>query len=217
MSKAFSMIRISIVAGRLLVLTCFSLFVFTNMSAQKREHLIGFRAGYNISGIDTRPTLETKGISTNKNFSLLYTYYHDLWGTINLFGFQSGISKNSAGYKMGDDIITYDVISIPLVSQFHIDFWKMRLLINAGGFGGYRINKVSSDGTGFDEFDYRYDYGFIAGGGFAFKFKPLEIHLESNYNYSLSYLYNPKKYSSTEYLFTYPHSLIFSLTLYLHL
>jgi len=188
-----------------------------NISAQKREHLIGVRAGYSISGIDSRPTIETKSINSNQNFSILYTYYHDLWGNINLFGFQAGISKNSTGYKSGENIINYEVITIPLVSQFHIDFWKMRLLLNAGGFGGYRINKVDSEGSGFDEYDYRYDYGFIAGGGLALKLKPFEVHLEGNYNYSLSYLFDPKKFSATDYLFTYPHSLIFSLTLYVHL
>lgn len=195
----------------------FALFSTATSFAQKREHLIGVRAGYSISGIDSRPTIETKSISSNQNFSIIYTYYHDLWGTINLFGFQTGISKNSAGYMSGENEIRYEVITIPLVSQFHIDFWKMRLLLNAGGFGGYRINKTVTDGTTFDEFDYRYDYGFIAGGGLALKLKPFEIHLEGNYNYSLSYLFNPKKYSSTDYLFTYPHSLIFSMTLYLHL
>ncbi|GAB1475066.1 hypothetical protein MASR2M69_25070 [Bacteroidota bacterium] len=192
--------------------------LFTTITwSQNREHLIGIRAGYSISGIDSRPTIETKSINSNQNFSIIYTYYHDLWGDINLFGFQTGISKNSAGYKSGDNIIKYEVITIPLVSQFHIDFWKMRLLLNAGGFGGYRVNKTGPDGTGFDEFDYRYDYGFIAGGGLALKLKPFELHMEGNYNYSLSYLFNPKKFSTTDYLFTYPHSLIFSLTLYVHL
>jgi hypothetical protein len=47
--------------------------------------------------------------------------------------------------------------------------------------------------------------------------KPFEVHLEGNYNYSLSYLHDPKKYSETDYLFTYPHQLIFSLTLNIHL
>ncbi len=195
----------------------FTLLSTANSFAQKREHLIGVRAGYSISGIDSRPTIETKSIASGQNFSLVYTFYHDLWGTINLFGFQTGISKNSAGYITGENEVRYEVITVPLVSQFHIDFWKMRLLLNAGGFGGYRINKSSVNGTGFDEFDYRYDYGFITGGGLALKLKPFEIHMEGNYNYSLSYVFNPKKYSSTDYLFTYPHSLIFSLTLYIHL
>lgn len=185
--------------------------------AQKREHLVGVRAGYNISSMDTRPDLGAKGITTYQNFSLIYTLYHDLWGTINLFGFQAGISKSEQGYKLGEDIYRYDVITIPLISQFHFDFWKMRLLINAGGFTGYRINKINADGSGFDEFDNRFDSGFIAGGGLAFILKPFEIHLEGNYNYSLSYLHNPKKYSETDYLFTYPHQLIFSLTLNFHL
>ncbi len=192
--------------------------VFFNESpAQKREHLIGVRTGYIISGMDTRPTIEIKNINTYQNYGIIYTYYHDLWGYINLFGFQSGISKNEVGFSYQEKITRYEVITLPFVSQFHFDFWKMRLLLNAGGFGGYRINKETTDEIGFDKHDYRYDYGFIAGGGLALKLKPFEFHLEGNYNYSLSYLHNPKKFSETDYLFTYPHALLISLTLYLHL
>ncbi len=185
--------------------------------AQVKEQLAGIRASWNLSGMDSRPDMEYKGITTYQNYSLVYTNYHSLWGTIDRFGFQAAISKTEQGFLYADEITRYEAISIPLISQFHIDFWRMRLLINAGGFGGYRYNRRNSDGSGFDEFDNRIDYGFIAGGGFAFIFKPFEIHLEGNYQYSLSYLHNPKKQSETDYLFTYPHQLLISLTLNIHL
>ena len=200
-----------------ILLIALSLLMISNVNAQKREHLLGVRAGYNISSLDTRPDLSAKGITTYQNYSVVYTLYHDLWGKINLFGFQAAVSKSEQGYMLGEDIYRYDVISVPLISLFHFDFWNMRLLINAGCFGGYRTNKLNADGSGFDDFDKRFDYGFIVGGGFAFVFKPFEVHLEGNYNYSLSYLHDPKKYSETDYLFTYPHQLIFSVTLNIHL
>ncbi len=199
--------------------TLFILSVFITFVAysQQRQHLIGVRAGYNISGMDTRPDLSTESITTYQNFSLVYTYYHNLWGTINVFGFQTGISKLSQGYEDSFGVNTYDVISIPFVSQFHIDFWRMRFLINAGGFGGYRTNRVNSDGSGFDEYDNKADLGFIVGAGFAFILKPFELHLEGNYHYSLTYLHDPKKYSQNDYLFTYPKQVIISLTLNIQL
>lgn len=191
--------------------------MFNGLEGQTKQHLIGVRAGYNISGLATRPDFEHKTISTTQNFSLVYTYYHDLWGTIKIFGFQAGISKQSQGYLSKDGVNTYESISIPLVSQFHFDFWKMRILLNAGCFGGYRYSKNNFDGSGFDEFDNKIDLGFIAGGGLAFIFKPIEIHLESNYQYSLAYLHDPKKFSTTDYLYANPNQLIFSITLNIQL
>jgi opacity protein-like surface antigen len=189
------------------------LAVFTSYGQNINEHLVGIRAGYNISGLDTRPDLEYNTISTTQNYSFVYTYYHSLWGTINIFGFQTGINKSSQGYETPDGINRYEVISIPFVSQFHFDFWKMRILLNAGGFGGVRTSRENFDGSGFDEFDNKIDYGFIAGGGLAFVIRPVEIHLEGNYHYSLSYLHKPDKFSETDYLFTYPKQFILSVTL----
>lgn len=194
-----------------------SLLLFYGAQAQKNQHLIGLRAAYNISGLDTRPDFEYKTISTSQNFSLVYTYYHNLWGNIKVFGFQTGLSKQSQGYLTKDGINSYESISIPMVSQFHIDFWKMRLLLNAGCFGGYRYSKSNFDGSGFDEFDNKLDLGFIVGAGLAFIIKPIEIHLEGNYQYSLTYLHDPKKYSNTDYLFSYPKQLLFSVTLNIQL
>lgn len=199
---------------QLIFILLFSLLVYSGAQGQTKQHLIGIRAGYNISGLDTRPDFKHKTITTSQNFSLVYTYYHSLWGTINIFGIQTGVTKQSQGYKtLKDEINTYETIIIPMVSQFHFDFWKMRLLLNAGCFGGYRYSKSNFDGSGFDEFDNKLDYGFIAGGGLAFIFKPLELHLEGNYQYSLTYLHKPKKFSNTDLLFTYPKQLLFNVTL----
>lgn len=185
--------------------------------SQERLHMLGVKGGYNISGVGTRPDLEYKSVTTLQNYSLLYTYYHSLWGTINIFGLQTGISKQLQGYSDKEGANYYETITIPMVSQFHFDFWRMRLLINAGCFGGIRQNFEKSDGTGSDQYDSKIDLGFIAGGGLAFVLKPFELHLEGNYNYSLSYLHDPKKYGNNTQLFTYPNQLIFSLALHLHL
>ncbi len=180
---------------------------------QLREHLIGVKAAYNISGVDFNPTKNEINITSNKNLSLVYTYYHDLWKTMPYFGFQAALSYQEQGYSINDVETRLQVIELPLVSQFHIDFWKMRFLINLGGFMGYRMKSTAN----FDSYDNRIDCGFIAGGGLAFVFKPVELHLEANYQYSLAYLYNPKKFSETDLQFAYPHQLLFSLALYFHL
>ena len=199
------------------ILIIISIFSSSFVFSQQKQHLLGLRAGYNISGMDSRPDFKYGSLITTQNFSIVYTYYHSLWGTINNFGFQTGVSKLSLGFEDSFGVNRYEVIRIPLVSQFHVDFWRMRFLINAGGFGGYRMNRINSDGSSFDEFDNKTDLGFTLGTGFAFILKPFEIHLEGNYHYSLTYLHDPKKYSQNDYLFTYPKQLIISLTLNIQL
>ena len=197
------------------------------------QHLIGIRGGYNISGIDFQRNDAPKSINTLVNFSLLYTYYHPMWQQFPFFGLQTGISYSETGFSMPGaheelyDVTRYQVLTVPLVSQFHIDFWKMRILLNLGAFGGYRLsaNQTSYTSGGerinkdlvFDCYDTRPDYGFIGGGGLAVKIDPFELHFECNYHYSLSMLYNPKINSNTSYIYVYPHQLIFSLALHFRL
>jgi len=202
------------------------------MVPAQAQQMIGMRSGYNISGIDFQRNDTPKSISTLKNFSLLYTYYHPLWNG-HFFGLQTGVSYMEQGFSEPGshpelyDITRYQVLTIPVVSQFHVDFWKMRLLLNIGAFGGYRLSANQSiyTATGekiekdyiFDCYDTKPDYGFIGGGGLAYRIKPFEIHFECNYQYSLSLLYNPRKYSNTSYIYVYPRQLIFSLSLFFQL
>jgi len=197
-----------------LVVSIFIIICSSNsVYGQLKEHLIGVKAAYNISGVGFDPTRNEVNITTNKNYSLVYLYYHDLWKTMPYFGFQASFSYQEQGYKIDNEEIRLTVYELPLVSQFHIDFWKMRFLINVGGFMGYRMESTK----GFESTDNRIDYGLTGGGGLAFVLKPVELHLEANYQYSLSYLYTPKKFSELNLQFTYPHQLLFSLALYFHL
>jgi hypothetical protein len=200
---------------------------------KKYRHLIGVKAAYNISGMDFANVTDLENIKTYENFQVSYTHYHPFWGGDG-FGIQVSLSKLKAGYtKQNKGSVTFDIYSLPFISQFHIDFWRMRLLVNAGGFVGYRSNKVSLDGTKeFKKDDRKFDFGFIAGGGLAFIFKPFEIHAEANYQYSLSFLYKPLGTSADSDIFnpnydpdnpyhrhnyTYPRQLLISLGIHFHL
>lgn len=195
-------------------------------AAQYREHLIGLKAGYGILNVRFKPDYKQKAITSYKDFSLLYTYYHDLWGHIPYFGLQTGVNYTESGFRIDSLETRYQVIQIPLTSQFHIDFWKMRLLINLGYFGGYRLsaqqdklvygNKETHDYV-FDAYDRRWDFGFMGGGGIALHLHPVEFQLECNYQYALSMLYNPRKNSNENYIYTYPNKLTFSLAVFIHL
>jgi len=207
-----------------------TLFCCSSLSAQ---HLIGVRGGYNTSGIDFQRNDQPKTIPTYQNFSLLYTYYHPMWDMFPFFGIQTGINIEQQGFAMPGghpelyDITRYQSLNIPFVSQFHVDFWKMRILVNLGAFGGYRFNtkeryyinetELISNKYVYDCYDVRIDYGFIGGGGLSIRFDPFEFHLECNYKYSLSMLYHPKRLSNSYYIYVYPHQLIFSLALHYRL
>lgn len=176
--------------------------------------MIGVKGAYNLSGVSFDPIEEgAASISTVKNFSISYIYFHNLWNSMPYFGFQTELYFQEQGYILDGNKIISNSIEIPFTSKFHIDFWKMRLLLNAGAFVGYRTTKTG----GFDATDYKYDYGFIGGGGLAYIAKPFEIHLESNYHNSLSYLYDPKRVSDTKRYYSHPHQLLMSLAIYIHL
>ena len=64
-----------------------------------------------------------------------------------------------------------------MVSQFKIDFSRFRLLVNAGGYYGYRLSTERE--SGWDRYDLRHDYGILAGAGLAVVFKPFEIQIEA--------------------------------------
>ena len=193
------------------------------------QNLVGLRGGYVLSSVGFKPEANPEGIKTAQYFSLRFTHYHSMWNTINIFGFQLGLDYAEQGFTlpMYQETSRYKVVELPFISQFHMDFWKMRVLVNIGGFVGYRLSATlqAPDNNGtlvtgayvFDCYDKRWDYGFIGGGGLALRLKPFEIHMECNYQHSLSMLYNPKKYSNTSLLYVYPNQLIFSLSLFYQL
>lgn len=167
------------------------------------EHLIGAKIGYSLNSISFSQDIDTKTLSSFKNFGLYYTYYHNLWNQISLFGLETGVQFNEEGYK---SIVYTDPdktewtegresvqeITLPLISQFRIDFWKMRLLVNAGCFASYKISASFSPNLSEDiTKTYRKGgYGFILGGGVAYVFRPFEIHIEANYKYNFSNLFS---------------------------
>ncbi len=178
-----------------------------------KEHLIGLRYSYSLTGVAFTPDLKQSKVNTPLNFALLYTYYHPMWGFMNYFGLQTGVKYGKQGFKTKynqdgmDQIMT--VIEVPLTSQFKFDIGKrFRIMLHLGVFAGYRLD-TDREG-GFDCFDKRLDYGLLGGGGFAVKLHPVEFHLEASYQYSFSMLYHPEKFSSTGWIYSYPNQINFS-------
>lgn len=191
------------------------------------EHLIGIKYGYSLSGvIFDPPTLGGKFASAPVNISLLYTYYHSMWGQMPYFGIQTGLKYGQEAVKLElekeneDDkpkyrTERYTTLELPMISQFRLNFWKMRFLVNLGCYGGYRLT-IDREG-GFDKYDKRIDYGLIGGAGIALVFKPVEIHLEGNYKYGFGDYYAKNKYSEDRWTYSNASTIMISLGFYIHL
>lgn len=189
----------------------------TTTYAQSTVHLIGVKSGVTIAGMNTHPDHELKEITSFGGYGFEYTYYHTLWSNIKLFGVQVGMYKDYNGYIDYNGENRFETISFPLISQFHYDFSKMRILLNAGAYGGVRQNMRYADGRSFDPEDNRVDLGFVAGGGVAFIFSPFEFHLEGNWFYSLTYMHSPKKFDEIGHVFTHPKRMVISASIHLQL
>lgn len=199
-------------------------------SSRLREHLIGVKIGYSMNNIRFSQDVDKKSLNSMKNFGLYYTYYHSLWNSISLFGLETGLQYNEEGYtslvynepetvkdrKAIEGKERLQEITLPFVSQFRIDFWRMRLLANVGCFASYRTSaSFSSNIADTLAASYRKaGYGFIFGGGLAYVFRPFEIHFEVNYKYSLSNLYDKKKFYDNIWVSTHTSQMIISAGLF---
>jgi hypothetical protein len=183
----------------------------------KSIHMIGVSYGVNYSGVTSSPKIGHEKIWTYNSIGVYYTYYHALWDQLFNFGIQFGAKHGYEGYTSSWGTLgeTCEVIEVPLISQFKIDFSVFRLLVNLGTYGGYRLS-TDKEG-GFDKFDQRYDYGVIGGGGVAIVFKPFELHLEANYKYAFASMYHTNKLSDIYWLYTYPQNVMLSASLHFHL
>ncbi|MEG0517447.1 MAG: hypothetical protein RR555_01080 [Bacteroidales bacterium] len=187
------------------------------------QHLIGVKWGYAISNVGFSQQSENKSIKSPANFGVYYTYYHSLWKSMPYFGLHTGLEFTELGFTevLGTDQAKteteqrYKAISIPFMTQFRVDFWKMRLMLGVGAFGTYLLS-TNLEG-GIPSTTNKVGCGIIAGGGIAVKFNPIELHIECNYKYSLSHFLNPQIYSTEYWLYTHANQLQISLGVFYNL
>ena len=203
--------------------------------------MIGVQYGMSMSQVMWNPSMRQKSLFFPYNFGIFYTRYGKMFGYMPYFGFQAGIVYAKEGYSFKQDKDTevwpdlggpytgvrqavMDVLEIPVLAHLHVDFWKMKLLVNIGFFAGYRFNiERTGEGVrpdisnGFIDTDKRFDYGIKGGGGFAFIFDPVEIHFTAMYKYSMGTLHQPDYYSNYYYRYSYPSNIIFSVGVHFQL
>lgn len=195
--------------------------------------MVGLHYGVALSQVMWNPSQEQDMLLMPINVGVTYTRYGKMFGYMPYFGFQAGLLYTKEGYQFkynedkdytykieGAEKAVMEVIELPVMSHLHIDFWKMKLLVNIGCYAGYRLSIERFPGkTGFVEEDVahsfldtdkRFDYGVKGGVGLGFVFDPIEIHIQAMYKHSFSSLYAPDYYSEYYYRYAYPSNIIIS-------
>lgn len=192
--------------------------------------LVGVQYGVSFNQMSFNPSEKQSMLFNPEYFGVTYTKYGKLFGFMPNFGLQVGLFYGHEGYKFKKDKATgstytldgatqavMDVVEVPLLTQVHIDFWRMKLMVSAGIYGGYRLNiERTGDAVdaairnSFKDTDIKFDYGLKGGVGFAFVLDPIEIHFQGMVKYGWSSLYQPDYYSQYYYRFAYPFDIVFT-------
>jgi hypothetical protein len=203
--------------------------------------MIGIHYGVSLSNCMWTPSMKQEFLLNPVHYGITYTRYGKMFGYMPFFGFQAGILYSQDGYKFKEDKDTgytpsvegatqarISVIEVPVLSHFHIDFWKMKIMFNLGCYAGYRLSierfqlfdkdkysfinqiRFKENQYSFLETDNRWDYGIKGGIGFGLIFDPIEIHIMAAYKHSFSSLYEPDHYSKYYYRFAYPSNIVVS-------
>lgn len=202
-------------------------------STKIREHLIGVKYGASLNDVFYSQDIDTKALLSSKNFGVYYTYYHSLWNSIPLFGVETGFEVGEMGYKsvryldpegtpnrrseVGNE--RFQIMSIPFTSQFRIDFWKMRLLLNIGCWGSYKYSASFSGNVSetITSTYKKFGYGVMGGGGLAFVFSPIEFHFEVNYKYNFSNLYDKEVFYNNVWVSSHTTQLVISAGIFIRI
>lgn len=198
--------------------------------------MIGVKYGAGLSSAMYNPSRSMKMRFSPVNFGVVYTRYGKMFQYMPYFGLQCGAFYETEGYafkkdketgkstylESGADNALIHVADFSALAHCHVDFWKMKLIVNLGYYVGYRLDIARyNDGEiisrEFESYDKRFDYGLKGGAGFGFVFDPVEIHIEATYKHSLNSLFAPDYASPYYYRFAYPFNIVISAGLHFQL
>lgn len=190
--------------------------------------MLGVHYGVGLNQMTWSPSMDQKMLFTPVNVGVSWTRYGKMFGYMPYFGIQISAIYTKEGYKLeeeykvqGANSAVMQIIEVPVLAHIHYDFWKMKLMVNIGFYGAYRMsvqrfgeNVIPEYEYNFTDTDYRWDYGIKGGAGFGFVFDPVEIHFNAWYKYGFGSLYKPNYYS--EYYYRYATASNFAFTVGLH-
>ena len=134
------------------------------------QHLIGVKGGYGIANVSFTQDIDHKAFTTPVNFGVY-------------FGFQTGLEYSELGFNkltvgeknevLAEEKQIYKSVQFPMLSQFRVDFWKMRAFVNIGPYGYYLLS-TNLEG-GIPSTTNKVGVGIMGGGGIALVMNPVEL------------------------------------------
>jgi len=160
--------------------------------------------------------------------SVMFTKHLKMFDFIPYFGFQIGFAYGHEGYKFKENKETgyihniegaqearFNVVEMPVMTYFHVDFSHFKIEASAGPYVGYRwsIERKGDDvpdslRLNFTDYDRKWEFGIEGGAGFAIMMDPFEFHVNALVRYSMSTIFapdsSPSQYNQYYYRFAYP-------------
>ena len=199
--------------------------------------LVGVEYGAGWSQMLFNPTYNQTEQFNGGYYGVSFTKYGKLFGFMPYFGIQVGLFHGYEGYTMeenketgtiatihGATQVTYEVLEVPLMSQFHYDFDHFKLIGGVGPYAGWRMN-IHREGNwvseelrdAFAPTDRQLDYGLKGAAGFGIVFDPVEVHIKASVRYSWATLYDPNYRSEYYYSYAYPLDIMVSAGVFIQL
>ena len=109
--------------------------------------LLGVHYGVGLNQMNWTPSMEQKMLFTPVNVGISWTRYGKMFGYMPYFGIQIGALYTKEGYRLkegykvqGASTAVMQIIEMPVLAHIHYDFWKMKLMVNIGFYGAYRLS-----------------------------------------------------------------------------
>lgn len=201
--------------------------------------MIGINYGVTFGNFMFNPSRHNRAFVMCPNYiSVMYTHYEKMFGYIANFGFRTGIEYGHEAvafqyneeadqyynYIDGAHQIKMEVVDIPILACFHVDFTPVKFQAAVGVYGGYRLS-IEREGeyvaeeykNKFKDYEYRFDYGLRGNAGIAFMFDPFELHFNAEARWGWQSLYEPDYNSKYYYRFANPLDVTFTVGLHFQL
>lgn len=212
--------------------------------------MLGIQYGISLSMPSLNPSRATELDLNPIEIGLFYTRHCKMFGYMPYFAFQIGAVYTRQSYRFAvnsNDFPVYSIldayravmesVELPLITHFHIDMFKTKILADLGFFGGYRLNikRIYHPNEGVrDEYaqyenafhpnEKRLYYGLQFGAGIGFMLDPFELHLKVTYKWNMANLHKPNVYlgsleenaNMSKYYYTYTNLNSIAITLGIH-
>lgn len=198
--------------------------------------MVGVQYGFGFVSAMYNPSRSQRFTLAPYNFSVMYTRYGKMFGFMPYFGLQVGLNYGTDGYRFKYDketnlpIYTESKADRALIqtvdgtmnAHMHMDFWKLKVILNIGYYLGYRMGitryyngeVISHD---FNDYDRRFDYGIKGGAGFGIVLDPIEFHITATYKQSFQNLFDPAYASEIYYRYAYPYGVTINAGIHVQL